>query len=66
MSVAEGPRVAAPGEYLPDLLTERPPTDPGRPGGAPDGRAPADNWGVPVEVPAVADSTHWDEISGRV
>jgi hypothetical protein len=61
VSAAGEPRVAAPGEYLPDLLTERPPTDPGRPGGAPDGRDPADNWGVPVEVPTVADSPHWRE-----
>jgi hypothetical protein len=62
VNAAEGPRVAAPGEYLPDLLTERPPTDPSRAGGAPDGRDPADCWGVPVEVPTGTGGPHWDEI----
>jgi len=49
---------------LPDLLTERPPTDPGRPGGAPDGRDPAGNWGVTCDepLPSVAASPHWREI----
>jgi hypothetical protein len=64
VSAAAEPRVAAPGEYLPDLLTERPPTDPGRPGGAPDGRDPAGNWGVTCDepLPSVAASPHWREI----
>jgi hypothetical protein len=66
VSAAEEPRAAAPGEYLPDLLTERPATDPGRPGGAPDGRDPADCWGVDYgePLPSVAGSPHWDEIGG--
>jgi hypothetical protein len=56
--------VAAPGEYLPDLLTERPPTDPGRTDGAPDGRDPAANWGVDYSepLPSLAGSPHWAEI----
>jgi len=63
VSAAEEPRAAAPGEYLPDLLTERPPTDPGRTGGAPDGRDPADNWAPGYsELLSVAASPHWDEI----
>jgi hypothetical protein len=64
VSAAEEPRVAAPGEYLPDLLTERPPTDPGRPGGAPDGRDPAGNWGVDYSkpLPSTEGSPHSDEI----
>ena len=62
MTAPEESRVAAPGEYLPDLLPPRPPTDPGGPGGAPDGRDPADNFGVPVDVPSVGGSPHWREI----
>ena len=63
MSAAEEPRVAAPGEYLPDLLTERPPTDPGQPGGAPDGRDPAGNWGMDYDhEPVTGPGNHMAEL----
>lgn len=51
----EEPRVAAAGEYLPDLLPPRPPTSAGVPNGAPE-RDPADNWAVSEPLPSFGEA----------
>jgi hypothetical protein len=67
VSAAQEPRAAAPGEYLPDLLTERPLASPGDvPAGSKDlwggERHPAGNGAPGEPLPSVENSPHWREI----